>query len=94
MYLNSLSIVNLITMKTQDDVYKERLVNRFMEILDDFKCIDKEFAMSMLTSNIEVIGKELAQAHKLLQEFKRCFPFMGMILNDKKVHMKRERRIK
>ena len=46
--------------------YKQRLTDRFINILDDFAILDRDISLKMKTSDIEDLGILLAEAQKKL----------------------------
>lgn len=47
--------------------YKQKLVNRFLEITEDIIVFDQELALMMKTSDLESLGIILAEGQKQLQ---------------------------
>lgn len=65
-----------------DNTYKERLIQRFLLLLDDFNYIDRRYLLLMMTSDIEEMGKLLAEMHKTFESIRKKQPFFEEMLKE------------
>jgi len=59
--------------------YKQRLTDRFIDVIESLTIVDKELAIKMKTSDVEDLGILLAEAEKKLNRILEANP---LILNE------------
>ncbi len=69
--------------------YKDRLEDRFLELLEDFKSFDKEVVQAIPSQLLEEIGSHISQANKIFNGIRHELPFMDMKLKEKITAKKR-----
>lgn len=69
--------------KSLQEDYKQRLIARFLCLLEGLKSMDQEFLIYMNTSNIEKLGIELVKVNKLLEEILSKQKTLRQVLDEK-----------
>jgi dsDNA-binding SOS-regulon protein len=72
-------------------MYKQKLTDRFIEIIEDFSTFDTDLALKMKTSDMEDLGIILAEAQKKLHRILEQNPSYNDLFLQQKVINKQKK---
>ncbi len=74
-------------------LYKHRLANRFLSLIEDFKLIDKNLVLLMYTSDVEDLGKAIKPVYDKWNEMLEKRSVIKQVIDERRNEIKRVKRV-